>query len=98
MTDDTFLFPGRENRSDRPGLKFRIKVERWERREGGREGGEDRPRRDSRCKSNVKAVDDQSLVGLGRRPPADVHRRAFASMFAGVLTPALIDRQTRYEV
>lgn len=38
MTDDTFLFPGRENRSDRPGLKFRIKVERWERREGGREG------------------------------------------------------------
>lgn len=72
--------------------------ERRRGKKGGRMDGSSALSRDSRCKSNVKAVDDQSLVGLGRRPPADVHRQAFASMFAGVLTPALIDRQTRYEV
>lgn len=40
MTDDTFLFPRVEERNRETGqvLKFRIKVERWERREGG-EGG-----------------------------------------------------------
>lgn len=36
MTDDTFLFPRVEERNRETGqvLKFRIKVERWERREG----------------------------------------------------------------